>query len=87
LDARPAGVLQADEGSAYLHGEIHDLDHFVTDGPAEAAAEHREVFREDEHRAAVNRTEPGDYCIAGRTLLLDTEAGSLMPDKHVDFLK
>ena len=47
LNARAAGIVQADDRRAGLQREVHDLDDLLRVGFRERAAEDREVLRED----------------------------------------
>ena len=64
LDARAAGVVDADERAAEAHGEIHDLADLLGEGLAERPAEDREVLREDAHAPAVHETVARDDAVA-----------------------
>jgi hypothetical protein len=44
LDARAAGVVDADDRAAHLHREVHDLDDLLAEDLAERAAEDGEVL-------------------------------------------
>ena len=83
LDARPAGVVQPDHRGAGLQREVHDLADLLAHDLAERSAEHREVLREDEHLATVDRAPSGHDGIAERPLVLDPEPVRPMADEHV----
>ena len=67
LNARAAGVVQADDGRADLRRQVHDLDDLGGVGFRERAAEDGEVLREDEDQAAVDAAVAGDEAVAGDT--------------------
>ena len=67
LDARAAGVVQADDGRADLHGHVHDLDDLGGVGLGERSAEDGEVLREDEDQPAVDAAVAGDEAVAVNT--------------------
>ena len=83
LDAGAAGVVDADDGRADLHGLVHDLADLLGMGLAERAAEDREVLAEDEHQPAVDGAMAGDHAVAGDALLAHAEIGRAMLDEHV----
>ena len=64
LDARAAGVVDADHRAADLGGEVHDLAHLLAHHLAERAAEHGEVLAEHAHGAPVDRAVPGHDRVA-----------------------
>ena len=64
LDARAAGVVQADDGGAHLGGEVHDLDDLGGVGFGERAAENGEILREDEDQPALDAAVAGDEAVA-----------------------
>ena len=55
LDARAAGIVEADDRRAHLHRQIHDLDDLRGVGLGERAAEDGEVLREGVGEPAVRR--------------------------------
>ena len=65
LDARAAGVVEADDGRADLHRQVHDLADLGGVGFGERAAEDGEVLGEDEDQAAVDAAVAGDEAVAG----------------------
>ena len=64
LNARAAGIVQADQRSAGAHGEIHNFADFSGVGFGERAAEHREILRENVDEAAVDAAKTGDEAVA-----------------------
>jgi hypothetical protein len=64
LDARTAGIVQADERCADLHREIHDLADLSGVRLGQRTAEDREVLAEDEHGPGVDRAVAGDDAVA-----------------------
>ena len=73
LDARAAGVVEADDRRADLHRQVHDLADLLGVGLAERAAEDGEVLAEDEDQAAVDGAVPGDDAVAEDALLVEPE--------------
>ena len=87
LDARAAGVVQADDRRADLHRQVHDLADLGGVGLGQRAAEHREVLREDVDDAAVDAAVAGDDAVAGDHLLVHAEVAAAMGDQLVDLLE
>ena len=76
LDARAAGIEQADDRRARLHRHVLDLDDLLRVRLRQRAAEHGEILGEDEHGAAVHRAPAGDDAVAGDLGLLHAEIGA-----------
>ena len=55
LDARAAGVVEADDRRAVLHRQVHHLADLLGVGLGQRAAEDGEVLGEDVDQAAVDR--------------------------------
>ena len=85
LDARAAGVVEADDGRADAHGDVHDLDDLGGVGLGERAAEDGEVLREDEDHAAVDAAVAGDEAVAEDALVVGAhaEVGAAVGDEFV----
>ena len=71
LDARAAGVVEADHRRAVPHREIHDLADLLGERLGQRSAEHGEVLREDVDQPAVDAAVAGDDAVA-----VDTSASS-----------
>ena len=87
LDARAAGVVDADHGAADLGRQVHDLAHLLGHHLAERAAEDGEVLAEDADRAAVDRAVAGDDGVAPRPVLLHVEVVRAVADERVELLE
>jgi len=87
LDARPAGVEQADHRRPDLHRLALDLDDLGRVRARQAAAEHGEVLGEDVDDLAVDRAPAGDDAVAGHLLVLHAEVGAAVLDEHVELLE
>jgi len=89
LNARAAGIVEADNRRALAHGEVHDFYDFSGVGFRERTAEHGEILREDVHEAAVDAAVAGDEAIARRTLrvLVHAEVGAVMADELVELFE
>ena len=83
LDAGAAGVVEADDGSADAHGDVHDLDDLGGVGFGERAAEDGEVLGEDEDEAAFDAAVAGDEAVAEDFLLVHAEVGAAVGDQLV----
>ncbi len=87
LDARPAGVIDADHRAADLGGEIHDLAHLLAHDLAQRAAEHGEVLAEHAHPAPVDRAMAGNHRIAPGPVLLHVEVVGAVAHERVELLE
>ena len=87
LNASAAGIVQADDGSAGAHREIHNFANFQRVGFGERAAEDGEVLRKDVDEAAVDTAETGDEAVAGGTLVLHAEIDAAVADKFVELFE
>jgi hypothetical protein len=88
LDARAAGIVEADYRAADLDRLVHDLADLLGVGLGQCAAEHGEVLREDEDHAAVDRAVADHHAVAGDLLLLahaEIDAAVLL--EHVPLFK
>src|SRR5271157_255186 len=83
LNARAAGIVQSDNGSANTHRGVHDLHDFGSVGLRQRAAEYGEVLGEDEHQAAFDAAVAGDEAVAEILLLIHAEVGAAMGDELV----
>src|SRR5207244_3427860 len=64
LDASATGVVDPDDGTAELHGEVHHLADLLREDLAQGTAEHGEVLREDEDLPTEDRAVARDDRIA-----------------------
>ena len=87
LDAGTARVVQADDRSTLLHGQVHDLTHLQCHGLAQRAANDGSVLSKDVNQAAANGTETGHHAVAVIGLLLHAEVGATVLNKHVQLLE
>src|SRR5262249_43931906 len=84
LDARAARVVEADDGRADAHRQVHDLANLRRVGARQRAPEDGEVLREQEHLPAVDFPVAGDDAVAGDLLRLHAEVGAAVGDVLVD---
>ena len=87
LDARAAGVEQADDRRARLHRHVLHLDDLLRVRLRQRAAEHGEVLGEQIDGAAVDRAPAGDDAVAGDLGLFHAEVVGAVLDEHVEFLE
>ncbi len=87
LDARAAGIVQADDGRAGLERQVHDFDDLLRIGFRERAAEDREILREDVRGAAVDQAIAGDEAVAVDDLFVHAEVVAMMADQLVGFFE
>ena len=87
LDARAAGVVEADDRRAHLHREVHDLADLLGVGLGEAAAEDREVLGEDVDETPVDAAVAGDDAVARDLLLGHAEVEAAVLDQLVELLE
>ncbi len=83
LNARPAGVEQADDRRTRRQGHLLDLDDLGRVGARQRAAEHREVLRKDIDQTAVDGAAPGDDAVAGDALILHPEVVAAVLHEHI----
>ena len=85
LDARAAGVVDADDRAAVPHRHVHHLDDLLAEYLAERAAEDREVLREHADRPAVDGAVPGHHAVAVWPGLGHAEVRRAVPGELVEF--
>jgi len=85
LDTGATGVVDADDGAADLHREVHDLDDLLAEDLAQGSAEDGEVLREDAHGAAFDGAVAGDDSVTVGAVLLLTEVDGSVPREAVEF--
>ena len=87
LDARAAGVVEADHRRPDLHGLVHDLADLLGMGLGERAAEDGEVLAEHEHQPPVDHAVAGHHAVAGNPVVGHVEVDATVLDEHVPFLE
>ncbi len=87
LDARAAGIVEADDRRADIHRLVHDLADLLGVRLAERAAEHGEILAEHKDQLAVDRAVAGDDAVARDLLLAHAEILAAVLDEHVPFLE
>src|SRR5207245_4948962 len=87
LDASPARVVEPDDRHPDLHRQVHDLADLRGVGLAERSAEHREILREHEDLAAVDRPVAGDDPVAGNALRLHAKVLGAVDDEAIELFE
>ena len=87
LDARAAGVLQADDRRAVLHGEVHDLADLLSVGLTQRTAENGEVFGHDVDAAAVDGAVARDHAVAEYFRAIHAEILAVVGHEGADLLE
>ena len=87
LDARAAGVVDADDRRAVPERHVLYLHHLLGMRLGQRTAEDGEVLGEEVDRAAVDRAPAGDDAVAGDLLLFHAEIGRAVLDEHVELLE
>jgi hypothetical protein len=87
LDARPAGIVQRDEGLSRLDGHVHRLADFLGVHLPKAASGAGEILGGNKDNPAVDLSEAGDDAIRIDLLSGKAEEGGSMLDKKLELLK
>ena len=87
LDARAAGIVDADHGRAVLYGHVHDLADLRRVRFRDRAAQNGKVLAEDIDHAAIDGAPAGDNAITGVLRFLHVKIGAAVGDKHVEFFE
>src|SRR5687768_1674174 len=73
LNTRSPGIIQTNNRSANLHGQVHDLANFFSVSFRKRSAKHSEVLREHKNVASIDQTVSGDHTVARIQLLVESE--------------
>ncbi len=87
LNARAAGIIQPDHGSAHLERQVHNLADFQRVGFRQRAAKNRKILSEHVGQASVDAAVAGDEPIAVDDLLVHSKVAAAVPDQLVHFLE
>ena len=87
LDAGAAGIEQSDDRRPHAQRHVLHLGYLARMGLAERAAEHREILREDEDRATVDRAPPSYDAVSRDFLPFHAEICRAVFDIHVELLE
>src|SRR5205814_9145203 len=84
LDARAAGIEQADDRRAVLHRHVLHFADLLRMGFGERPAEDGEVFRVDIDHATVDGAPAGDLAVAGHAMFVGADIGVAGFDEHFE---
>ena len=87
LDARAARVLDADDGGAHLHGEVHDLADLLRNDLRQGPAHDGEVLCEGEDLPAVDAAVAGHDSVAENLLVSEAELRRAVRGEAVQLLE
>ena len=87
LDTGSAGVIEADDGCADLHGLVHHLADLRGEGFGKGTAEHGEILGENIDQTAVHCAVAGHHTVGEELVLLDAEVHAAVGYEHVELLK
>ena len=87
LDARAAGVDEADDGRAAVGREVHDLAYLLGDDLGQRAADNGEVLRVDEGHAACDLAVARDDGVAEVLAVSHPELGCAVLDEGIQLLE
>src|SRR6266508_490839 len=87
LNASAAGIIQANNGYAYLHRQVENFANFFGMSFREGTAEDGKVLRKHNHPTAIDETVTRDDAVAGIELLFQTKVLRAMDDELVKLFK
>ena len=87
LNARTAGIVNANHWRAILHRHIHDLADLLGVRFGQRSTKNRKVLTKDIDHAAVHGAPAGDHAVACRFAFGHAEIGRAMRHKHIEFFK
>ena len=87
LDAGSAGIVDADDGRAVLHGQVHHLADFFAEGSAQGTAVDGEILGKDVYQAAVDQAVSRHHAVARKLFLFHAEIRAPVGDETVEFFK
>ena len=87
LDARAAGVVDADDGDAEVDRVVHHLGDLARVHVAERAAGDGEVLRVDAHRLARDGAGAGDHAVGSELLAVHAEILAFVLDEKIVFVE
>ena len=86
MNTRTSAVIQTNNRSADLEGEVHELVDLLGEHFTKRATEHGEVLREEEHFATFDGAPAGDDTV-GVWALFETGCLCTVASKHVEFME
>ena len=87
LDARAAGIVDADQRAAGVYRSFDDVGDFLSVQKAERSALQRKILGIYGHLSAVDGPESGDDAVVGDVFSLHSEFRTVMPDAGINFRK
>ena len=87
LDARTAGIIQADAGCSVADGHVHDLADLFGHGFGKGTATDGEILGEDIDETAADGAATGHHAVTVDVLLLHAEVGAAVMHEHVEFFE
>src|SRR6266545_3736586 len=87
LNTGAAGIIQTNDGYAYLHRQVENFANFFGMSFGKGTAEDGEVLSKHNHATAIDETITGDDAIAGKELLFKTEVLRAMDNELVKLFK
>ena len=87
LNARTAGIVDANHRRAHAHGLVHDLGNFLGMGLGQGASENGKILAKHENQAAVDGAIACDHAVAGNGLFVHAKIDAAMLHEHVPFLE
>ena len=87
LNARAAGIVEADQRRAGAHGQIHDLANFPGVSFGKRAAKNGEILRENINQPAVDASKAGNETVARWALLFHSKIDAVVADKFIQLLE
>ena len=78
LDARAARIVEPDHRASGLHRQVHHLADLLGERARKAAAENREILRENADLAPLDRAVAGDHAVARNAPLVHPEVVAAM---------
>ncbi|ENN89690.1 hypothetical protein RHSP_69692 [Rhizobium freirei PRF 81] len=87
LNARAAGIIEADDRRAVPHGHVHDLAYLLRMRLRQGATENGKILREDIGLAAVDRSPTGHNTVTRDLLFRHAEIGRPVGHVHVVFFE
>src|SRR4030095_14710667 len=87
LNARAAGIVDADDRRAVLHRHVHHFADLLRHHASQTAAEHGEALRIDVHQAPIDGAVTGDHRVAQKFLLVQSEIDAVVRAQTIDLDK
>ena len=86
LNTRTSAVIQTNNRSTHLEGEVHELVNLFSEHFTKCSTEHGEVLREEENLATFDGAPAGDHTV-GVWALFESSSLCAVASKHVEFME